>query len=545
VQSNFAHSAGQRDLLGRVAAHRLRRLRLLRVLLGAAAALAGVLASRGASAATIDVGPSCSFEQAVAALHGNQGTCNAIGDGGGGAGDTIAIPEGSFPINAVNVDIYRSVTIQGAGPQSTFLEVTADAYAGTALRLSGSDVSVTLYNLTLTASGANWANHLAGVEIHGVAFTLWSSTIRSFGDSGIRNFGGSVEVFGSTIEYNGMQGMGSGGGIYNVNSGSVSLWSSRIYANWAWDGGGIYSSDSDTWASYSEVSSNGAMGNGGGIYTYGQSDNQWTNLVIQNNGAWGTGGGVFLANTAVELHECNLSHNSAVNGGGLAVDGSGDSSARVRLEASLIAGNYAQNTGGGVWSTGQLGPGVSNTTVFGNTAATGGGIWHSSSGEFDLDFCTVAGNTATASNGVAGILVENAGQSSFLQNLVARNTVQATGAFSDIAWNGSPSAFRNVIGAGDWGVHTQFPDTSGNLVGFPWWPINPMFALGLQYLGGATEVLALCPGSPALDRINPPDIGLVGVDSADQRGHGYRRAGEFWDVGAFELGPSDNVSMCP
>ncbi|MEO8182382.1 MAG: choice-of-anchor Q domain-containing protein [Deltaproteobacteria bacterium] len=64
-------------------------------------------------------------------------------------------------------------------------------------------------------------------------------------------------------------------------------------------------------------------------------------------------------------------------------------------------------------------------------------------------------------------------------------------------------------------------------------PIEANFADGLQDLGGPTNVLALCPNSPALDQIPQ------GQDTFDQRGDGRRIPGTDQDIGAFELGPAD------
>jgi hypothetical protein len=517
-------------------------------------ALTVLLTPRSGPAATIHVGPSCSVEQAIDALHGTQGSCNAVGDGLGWGGDTIAIPEGWFPVNRINLDISRSVTIEGQGRERTFLEVNADAAGGAAFRVSGSGLSVTLFNLALTTSAANSANQLAGVEIQGVPFTLANAVIRNFGDSGIRNIGGTAYIYGSTVEFNGQRGPGAGGGILNVSSGQVYLWSAVIMGNWAWYGGGIANFDATVWSSYSQITGNGALGDGGGVYTAGGPPAEFYSTVIDSNYAsYGKGGGVYLGFSELKLHECTIRNNSAPAGGGVAIDGGGEPSARAEISSSLIADNFAENEGGGIWSTGQLGPVGGHSTISGNTAATGGGLWHTSGGEFNLSFCTIARNKATAYDGVGGIFVGHAGQSTFGENLVADNEVEAYPGErypSDIAWNNNqfPGTNRNLIGFGNETLRLQFPAANDNLVGGSELvganPIDPALALDLQNLGGPTPVLALCPGSPAIDWINPAHVGTFG-HGPDQRGPDYRRPGEYWDIGAFELGPDDAVAMCP
>jgi hypothetical protein len=481
------------------------------VAVGAAVAAA----PQEAAAAVITVnaaapGPGCSFSEAVEAL--NAQTSNGCTPGNG-VNDTILMPARvSAYTSSNNVAILRSVTIVGAAPSNTVLQFSGGAREGeTALHgcpaagmCPAEGIVVTIRNLTLRGTDGN---QLGGLFVERGTFTLSNVRFTNFGFAGVRNGNeGSISIEGSRIDHNGIFGeLPLGGGL--ANFGTMTVTSSSITDNFAAEGGGI--------ANFGQLAV--------------------TRSSITNNEALFAGGGVLIGIGGFgALLESTLTDNLAEDGGGVAVVGSGGADARIDLDQSLIANNFAEGRGGGLFSTGQVDPFAVNNTFSGNQAAFGGGLWHQSGGELDMVHCTFAFNTATQAGG--GVHVANAGQSNFSFNLIGNNWAPAS---PDIlAVSVLPLGDYNLIESAT-GVEASFPDEANgghNLFG-----LDPLIG-GLQNLGGPTAVHPLLNGSGAIDRI-PPTV--LGTSSTDQRNFprpqdgndGASRTG--FDIGAYEQGPNE------
>jgi Ca2+-binding RTX toxin-like protein len=124
--------------------------------------------------------------------------------------------------------------------------------------------------------------------------------------------------------------------------------------------------------------------------------------VIVGNHADGSGGGVWAEGGALEIRGSTFASNTATNdGGGVAI---AEQPGGATIQNSTISGNGAGEQGGGVWSDN---PGdtrrlVANSTILANAAEEGGGIWanlydEGSSGNevFELSSTIVARNAAT------------------------------------------------------------------------------------------------------------------------------------------------------
>ena len=287
------------------------------------------------------------------------------------------------------------------------------------------------------------------------------------------------------------------------------------------------------------ISGNSSAGNGGGIYNLGTVNVTGTTF---NQNLSGNGGAIFNATVGstvgnVVVNQSTFSGNSAASYGG-AIDNQGVMS----LANLTLSGNTALDYGGAILTegTGQLtiqdstlstnvarrynGGGVylangllvaSNSTFFNNLASAGSG-----------DQLWLQNGTATLSNDT---LYDTLGSKNPVKNfsstfslsgsIVARQS-EAKG--SDIL-GAVTDGGNNLISGGAVGLTNA---VHGNLVGTPTSPINPLISVLGSY-GGATQTLALLPGSPAIN------AGSVNQGGVDQRGVSRSQGGTS-DIGAFE-----------
>jgi hypothetical protein len=171
---------------------------------------------------------------------------------------------------------------------------------------------------------------------------------------------GVVKMIGLNITGGYMNdGGGGGGGVY-VQSGTVTMTSSSIYGNTAFNGGGVFVQS----GTVSIVSSQ----------------------IYSNTAAYGTsGGGVYVVGTVI-LSSCTITGNTAAYGGGVYISGT------VTITSSSIYGNTATNWGGGVFvSSGTVM--ITSSSIHGNTASNGGGVYVQG-GTVAISSCTIGGNTA-------------------------------------------------------------------------------------------------------------------------------------------------------
>ena len=280
----------------------------------------------------------------------------------------------------------------------------------------------------------------------------------------------------------------AGGGCIN-NQGTLTLFQTTLTGCTGSDGGGVYSTGTLSVIN-SSITGNSGLVEGGGVYNLGT---------------------VSIANSVVSLNA------APDNGGGLC--NCGDTSVAIVTE-SVISGNAA-SSGGGIENLGQLT--VTNTTISGNQASSGGGI-QTSGAQATMNNLTIAQNTA--SNVGGGFNGNN--NFTIANSIIAGNTSSGTGtdcdsagAFSGTGMSLGHNLIQNAAGCGLAG------DTSTNITG-----VDPM--LGPL----AANVMALLPGSPAIDAGSPSTPGSGGSACAitDQRGI-FRPQGGQCDIGAFEATP--------
>ncbi len=284
-----------------------------------------------------------------------------------------------------------------------------------------------------------------------------------------------------------------GGGIASV-AGTIMLTRCTIDANVGYLGGGIRSRTGSVTLASSTLSGNGewAVSHGGGIHAGGP-------LVVVDSTISGNtgklGAGIQSGDTTNLTRSLVAGNQAYYSGGGIHVLAGG----MIEVTGSTIDNNSARYVGGGVYAEGGLA--VVNGTIAGNGGSTGGGIFLAATATLDLDHATLSLNHANGSGGGIG---STAGATATIVHSIVSGNSQGAGSDIDLdgGWAGS-----------------------GNLVSDPGVALGP-----LQDNGGATPTMLPGPGSAATDAIAPQDC----TRPADQRGIA-RPQGAGCDIGAVEV----------
>lgn len=260
-------------------------------------------------------------------------------------GDTIVIPAGTITLTGAagenanasgDLDILKSLTIQGAGPDVTIID---------------------------------------GGGLDRVFEVVASAT---------------VTLSGMTIRNGSTGGRHSGGGI--LNHGALMLGSSLVSGNTASDGGGI-SNNAEGRAMLSHVTiSRNTASRGGGIFNGGTL--ALTDSTVDRNLA-GVAGGIINYGT-LTLTRATISDNtSATNAGGIQNEIGGVAT----LTHVTISGNTAYRNGGGIRNKGALTVTNSTFSGNVARSGSGGGINNGTGGTATLLNVTISGNAANGKGG--------------------------------------------------------------------------------------------------------------------------------------------------
>jgi CSLREA domain-containing protein len=433
----------------------------------------------------------CSLREAITLLDGDdttaRGCTNTAADP-----TTINVPAKADPYKLTihgttndtnttgDLDLYRDMTIAGAGAASTVIDGdnadrVFDIYRNDPAK--DPNPTVTISGVTITnghaPSQAGVSANGGGIEVYDntSSLTLNSDVVTANGagsppgevggGGGGIYCGGPLALNSTSVDHNfaGQGGDathpgGSGGGLYCTVPFNIT--NSTIAANGAGNGG----------------STSGSGGAGGGIYT-------------------GVGGGTIVAST-ISGNGAGTGH-SNVGGSGGGIIGGG-----LTVTNSTIANNAAGDSvggqaggGGGLFSVGNT---LTNDTIVGNAAGAGIG--------------------SGSSSGVGGGFYSN--------NDVVANTIIASNAGGNCVASNLTNNGHNLA-SGD-------STCAGFTVGDP--NLGP-----LQDNGGPTKTMAISAPSAALDLI---PVG-AGCPATDQRGLA-RPQGLACDIGAFELVKRYSVS---
>ena len=274
----------------------------------------------------------------------------------------------------------------------------------------------------------------------------------SFGGAGIEN-AGTLFINNSVIRNN-VTNSGSAAGISNA-SGNVTLTNSIVRNNRAGlNYGGVANFGFGTSLPVtftivnSQIIHNEATGEnidgGGGVGNLNMGTMSISNSVISFNTTGSTGGGVRNSVGTLTITNSIISGNTASGGGGGLHNNFGNGT--VSIVGSTISGNNAPGTtgGGGIFNTGSTVT-LTNSTVSGNMAAgNGGGLLGNF---FQLVYTTIAFNQANGCGGVctaSGVSARN----SIIARNVAANSPDFTGELTSMGYNLIGNTSGMVISGG-------------------------------------------------------------------------------------------------
>jgi predicted outer membrane repeat protein len=308
-----------------------------------------------------------------------------------------------------------------------------------------------------------------------------SNCVNNFPCGGGAMVNGTLNVFSSTFTGN-IAPTSTGGGINNT--GTVNVYNSVFSKNTAnTDGGAIYGGIVNV---YNSTFLSNTAYSGGGILA---STLVVSNTTFTGNLANSTGGGIEMFSNAKGLTVLNSTFvNNTANESGTFGGGGIHTNVTARVANSTFYANHATNGGGGgINNAFKLT--VSNSTFSGNTANAGGG------GIYNISQLILRNTIIANSNGGSD----------------CGNLATTTGSYNLIA--GNACGLLNGV--------------SGNIVGY-----GPNLG-PLANNGGATQTLALLPGSLAANAGSDATCAASPVNGLDQRGV-HRPISTHCSIGAYE-----------
>ncbi|MFK8115043.1 MAG: LamG-like jellyroll fold domain-containing protein, partial [Rubripirellula sp.] len=423
-----------------------------------------------------------------------------------------------------SIPIHFDLTIDGLGSNDLILE------------------QATLDESILTIA------EVAMVDISGMSFT-------EAGDSAIVNFG-QLKLDG--IDFFSNESLINGGAI--LNSGQLNLTNSYFLDNFAAERGGAIFNTAivDTGMTPTvnasagvEFSRNRSGLTGGAISSEGVVNLEDVS-VIQNTSSF-AGGGIFSDgdDSVLNVRRSQIAFNRVDRlGGGIASEGT------TSISNSTIRGNTSNDEGGGIVINLRTAPDdsdsfIRNSTISNNSAADEGGgirIVGSPTAILEVSNSTIWGNTAAIGGGVHVGVTPNGDINRFEFNTIAKN-VAGFGAGMSVDGNlntlksniiGDNAGTDLMVDRGSIGISfnniiesTNASFSSLNQVG-----VDPMLEGTLQNNGGPTQTAKLLAGSPAID------ASLFSERLVDQRGFpviDQEQLGgsgdDASDIGAYELEP--------
>jgi hypothetical protein len=445
----------------------------------------------------------------------------------------------TIKLNSALPAITEGVQLFGSGASK--LTVRRDSSTEFRIFQITASGTVTLSGLTITnggsAKGGGVQNLNAGTLR--IIDCLVTANFAGGGGGGIQNNGtGIVELTNSTVSGNGSDFVG---GILNESSGTVNIVNSFVTVNKSnrFGGGGIYNQSTGTVNVNDSLIANNESGSrgGGGISASGAGTVNLNRCTVSYNSDGESGGGVYVGTGTVNIDASTISGNTAKGGGGIF-----NLSGSVTITNSTVSQNASTTdtaNGGGLRNEGTAV--ISNSTFAGNTAhADGAGI--SNAGTLFMANCTITGNSSSVTRQLFADLGQGIANSSsgFVQiksSIVALNTGIASS--PDVSGSFGSGGYNFIGKAGSSAIFNASTDQKGTLAA----PLDPQIdPNGLQDNGGPTQTVALLFGSPAIDGglspgLNPPN---------DQRGAGFPRIfddpartnaadGDGSDIGAFEV----------
>lgn len=370
----------------------------------------------------------------------------------------------STTTNGTNLQTAMSTVVGGGGGTITLddycvYELTAPISGTTGLTTVSGGITVTV----TTVSGLNTA-------------TIERSTAGATPQFNIFTVAGSGSVLNlSHLSLLNGSAPGAGGAVRVVQASTLNADNMLFAGNRAaGDGGALLLSNAGLGSTATITSSiftdNQAGASGGAIRLQGSSTLNLSDSSVSGNRALGNGGGIegnlFAVGTGTTtLSNVTMKHNTAVNGGAIAMEGNGP----LNVTNSTISDNRTiQGNGGGVYLTNGRPNSFTGSHIDGNTAtatnnvvASGGGLFNRNSNQVvTLDTTTVAQNRIVGANGQGGGIAGVAGtvtlnSSTVTGNLASGRFSKGGGLYSDNSFaasavnvNSSSISLNKVTGTG-------------------------------------------------------------------------------------------------
>ncbi len=198
-----------------------------------------------------------------------------------------------------------------------------------------------------------------------------------------------------------------GGGIYCLGS-EPNIVDCTIEYNTG--KGGVFCEDSNATIHDCNIQYNSSVDYGGGITCWDNSDVIIVDVNIVHNSTAKSGGGIYSHNSSPTINNCEISHNTSNGssvyndgGGGIHLDGS--SGAIAEVNECEITENTAIN-GGGIYCTNNADASIADCDIRNNTSTWWGGGIYCNYSAADINNCLITMNISNAGYG-AGIYVED------------------------------------------------------------------------------------------------------------------------------------------
>ncbi|MGD0571699.1 MAG: PQQ-binding-like beta-propeller repeat protein [Sedimentisphaerales bacterium] len=323
------------------------------------------------------------------------------------------------------------------------------------------------------------------------------------------------------------------GGGFAINSSVVLDGLTITHGNYSMGGGiSVSGTNISPLIRNCNIMDNNAANYGGGFYCSGSSTTVTIiDSNISGNSSANLGGGIYCSSgVAVVINNCKIMNNQAVRGGGLYVYS-------LTADRLLIAGNIASGTtsanGGGIYAfSGTVN--INNSILAGNFAqVNGGGVYKNTSAIVTMSNCTLAGNAASGLGG--GIYLGNAAFSAV--NSIFWGNKDSTGITTSAQINPtSSSPGQTLLFCCIQDPLSYFGDANnGNVNDDPMFVREPNDGGDGWGVGNNDDYgdLHLRPGSPCIDACNK--LYRPGPNEVDLDGQ-PRLMGSAVDMGAYEYG---------
>ena len=325
--------------------------------------------ARAMSVITVSPCDETHLNSAIASAHnGDTITFNC----NGGSGDIKLTNTLQFPPQA-NPSL-TNLTIDGGGQA-----VQLDGQNNVQVFTVNTGMTLTLKRLTVTKGSSDVGG---GIDNNGGTVTFSNSTVfnnsASNGGGIFNTNSGMMTISNSTISNNSIS--NSGGGVFNDYSSTVTFSNSTISNNtgpnsgFYDDGGGIFNHGTVTFSN-STISSN-SINFGGGIFNADSGTMTINQSTVANNSSASSGGGIYNGDgSTLTISQSTFANNSAIEGGGIWNAGT------LTFSTGTIANNTVTGSTGGGGIINYTTPSfssiatISNSTVANNSAiGSGGGI---------------------------------------------------------------------------------------------------------------------------------------------------------------------------